>query len=46
MADAKWQGVIWSDAVDIAIRETGLSDFPDTCPWSYDQVLDPEYWPD
>jgi hypothetical protein len=46
MADAKWQGVIWSDAVDIAIRETGLSDFPDSCPWSYDQVLNPEYWPD
>ena len=46
MADAKWQGVIWSDAVDIAIRETGLSDFPDVCPWRYDQVLDREFWPD
>jgi Domain of unknown function DUF29 len=45
MADAKWQGVIWNDAVDIAIRETGLSDFPENCPWSYDEVLDLGFWP-
>lgn len=31
-----------------AIRETGLEDstFPKTCPWTVDEVLDEEFWPD
>jgi len=31
-----------------AIRETGLpeTDFPETCPWSIEQVLDPDFLPD
>ena len=28
--------------------ETGLPDtmFPDVCPWAYQQVADPDFWPD
>jgi len=28
--------------------ETGLleSTFPPACPWSYEQIMDPEFWPD
>jgi hypothetical protein len=27
--------------------ETGLSEatFPATCPWSFDQMMDPDFWP-
>lgn len=30
-----------------AISETGLDKamFPPTCPWSYDQIMDPDFWP-
>ena len=31
-----------------AARETGMdrSVFPSTCPWSYDQMIDPNVWPE
>ncbi len=31
-----------------AAGETGLPDttFPEVCPWSYQQVADPDFWPD
>jgi hypothetical protein len=30
-----------------AVRETGLSPvtFPETCPWTYDQFMDFDFWP-
>jgi hypothetical protein len=37
---------VWSDALAKAIEETGLGDFPEACPWSQDQILDPEFLPD
>jgi hypothetical protein len=42
----------FSEAYDTArfqaMRETGLkrSTFPDICPWSLEQVLDDNFWPD
>ncbi len=31
-----------------AARETGLPlpQFPDVCPWSYEQIIDDSFWPD
>jgi len=38
----------YSDAVIAAERETQLSRgvFPDTCPWSFEQVMDNEFFPE
>jgi len=37
--DSEWQGAVWSDAVILAIRETGLDDFPEHCPWTIEEIL-------
>ncbi len=37
----------WSDAVLSAEKETNLLDlFSDTCPWDFEQIINPEFWPD
>ena len=35
-------------AVVDASTETGLrkASFPQTCPWSYEQIMDPDFWPE
>lgn len=35
-------------AVREAVQESGLPKnlFPDTCPWSFEQVINPEFWPE
>jgi len=35
-------------AIRLAVTETGLlaSTFPEYCPWSFDQVMDPDFWPE
>ena len=37
---------IWDDAIDIATKETGMSGFPESCPWEYTQIINSEFWPD
>jgi hypothetical protein len=37
---------VWTKALAQAVNETGLDVFPETCPWSMEQVLDEEYMPD
>ncbi|PPB85190.1 uncharacterized protein DUF29 [Mycetohabitans endofungorum] len=46
--DPDWCADAWDDAVEAASKETGLSytTFPETCPWSMEQVLDPTFFPD
>ena len=39
MADA------YGDAVLRAERETGLDAFPETCPFTFDQVIGDDFWP-
>jgi hypothetical protein len=39
LADSEWVDSVWADAVTIAIKETGLEDFPETCPWLIEDVL-------
>jgi hypothetical protein len=31
-----------------AVAETGLkkTGFPQTCPWDYEQIMDPDFWPE
>jgi Domain of unknown function DUF29 len=38
----------YGDALLIAERETGLleSTFPPTCPWSFEQIVDQDFWPE
>ncbi|CAB3680422.1 hypothetical protein LMG24076_02409 [Trinickia soli] len=46
LADAEWMRVVWAKALAQAVSETGLDVFPETCPWSMEQVLDEEFMPD
>ncbi len=47
LSDADWSAEMWGDAVALAATETGLADFPDCCPWSFQgQILDDEWLPD
>lgn len=40
-----WMQDVWSDAVAKAVEETGIGDLPEVCPWSRDEILDPEFLP-
>ena len=44
--EAEWWEEIWSDAVAAAAAETGASSFPEDCPWSGEQVLSADFWPE
>ena len=37
----------WSEARDLAIAETDLPDenFPETCPFSLEEIINPDFWP-
>ena len=38
----------YREAVLKAMLETGRSEsaFPKTCPWSFDEMMDPDFWPE
>ena len=45
--DKHWQTLVWADAVDQALKETGLDvDFGETCPWTNQQILDAGWLPE
>lgn len=44
--DLKWFSDVWADAVSQAIIETGLSDFPEACPWTIQEVLNHDWLPE
>jgi hypothetical protein len=46
LSEKKWWTSAWEGAVSLAHTETGLDDFPDACPWSLEQVRDPDFYPD
>jgi hypothetical protein len=46
LTDPQWQQEMWVDAVTAASAEAGLDDLPETCPWTTEQILDPEWLPD
>jgi len=41
-----WWEWVWADAISFAVKETGLDCFPDFCPWSFDQIMDADFWPE
>jgi hypothetical protein len=48
---SRWQEALadaWPDALDLAIRETGLDEeiFPQHCPFTAQQLQDPNFWPE
>jgi hypothetical protein len=45
LLNSEWQDAVWADAVTIAIRETGIENFPETCPWTIDNVLSHNWLP-
>lgn len=46
LRDATWLDEIWADAVVDAAGETGLSAFPDDCPWHLTDVLQTDWLPE
>ncbi len=38
----------WSEARDLAIAETDLPDdnFPETCPFKLEEIVNPDFWPE
>ncbi len=40
-----WLEGAWDDAVALAMKETGISNFPEFCPWSMDEVLTESWLP-
>lgn len=47
LAEPRWIDVVWSKGVALAVSETGLDCFPETCIWSMDdEVLHPSWLPD
>ncbi len=46
LRNRRWFAAVWSDALASAAEETGLTSFPETCPWSQVEILDPNFLPD
>lgn len=48
LTDTDWQADVWDDAVDEAIKETGIARkvFPKSCPWSNEQIMSLHFYPD
>ena len=46
LTDPEWISEIWGDGVLAAMKETGLEDFPETCPWDLEtEVLRDDWLP-
>ena len=45
LQDEDWIQDAWEDGVDGASMETGLTNFPETCPWSMELVLTENWLP-
>jgi len=41
-----WMRKVWADSVAKAVDETGLDDFPESCTWTSEQILDPDFFPE
>uniref|UniRef100_UPI000AEE0818 DUF29 domain-containing protein n=1 Tax=Candidatus Thiosymbion oneisti TaxID=589554 RepID=UPI000AEE0818 len=42
LAESDWWTGVWDDATAQAAEETGLSDFPEICPWEPSEILNQE----
>ena len=46
LSDEGWLTGTWADAVSKAVEETGLDVFPEDLPWSTEQLLSTEFYPE
>lgn len=46
LTDQDWITGTWADAVTNAVEETGLAVFPEACPWSMDEALHTDFFPE
>jgi hypothetical protein len=46
LQDQEWRDLIWDKAVSIAADETGLDVFPEFCPWTPEQILAVDFFPE
>lgn len=46
LEDPQWLDDLWDEAMLHAIKEAGLHDLPESCPWSVDQMLAQDFLPD
>lgn len=45
LLNIEWQEAVWADAITIAIRETAIENFPETCPWTMENILSSGWLP-
>ena len=45
LTDTDWWSGVWSDTVAKASEGTGLDDFPESCPWPIETILDAAWLP-
>jgi hypothetical protein len=48
LTDADWIADMWADARTLASKETGIgfAKFPEGCPWTLENAIGPDFWPD
>ena len=48
LQDTEWWEDTWGDAITQASKETGieLTVFPESCPWTSEQILDQDFFPE
>jgi hypothetical protein len=46
LRNTEWMDLVWGKAVSSATDETGLDSFPEICPWTPEQILSQEFFPD
>ena len=46
LSDQDWLIDAWDDAIDMAEKETGLDDFPETCSWTIADILTDGWLPE
>lgn len=46
LKEPDWWNAVWDDGTAQAAEATGLSDFPETCPWSPEEILAETWFPD
>lgn len=46
LQDSNWWEQVWDDAIAGVLKEIELDGLPETCPWSAEEILSDEFWPD
>jgi hypothetical protein len=46
LRNTEWMDLVWGKAVSSATDETGLDSFPEICPWTNEQILSQDFFPD